>query len=324
MVERIKMQSNRLLTKDASGNVTFDSNNLYLKTVSSGDFSAGGLRQVSMFHGVTQGSSQISNIQSHPIAGAAMVKNGFNVIPNADGAGGTRTGRVAWQKPNSTDTHKYYSTATSAVENTPASYAESASLRTYFVPQGVQTLSNGPSPWLSANSTLFFGAQEPQILTYPSSGGYLLKKWNAHIYTARAIESYTTTSGKSLLPLQDIYKGNSVTNAANKVGKGSWTLRHRYFGTTNDILVSPTFVEDGFYAYFVPETSGSNAVDWSSGGQFVTEPPNFTDYAWRRDDLDGSYTILTDLVGFQRIIWHGPETLSAAAPPVNLNLVVTP
>ena len=319
MVERIKMQSNRLLTKDASGNVTFDSNNLYLKTVSSGDFSAGGLRQVSMFRGNSYGSSQIANIQPDPIAGAAMIKSGYNVIPNADGAGGTRTGRVAWQKPNSTNTHKYYLSGGSVVEYTPASYAESASLRTYFVPEGIQTLFTGPNSSIDPLN----GAQEPSIMTYPSSGGYQLKRWSTHIYTARAIESYTTTSGKSLLPLQDIYKGNSVTNAANKVGKGSWTLRHRWVGTTNDFLVFPTFVGDGFYAYFVPETSGSNAVDWSGGGQFVTEPPNFTDYAWRRDDLDGSYTILTDLVGLQRIIWHGPENILAAAPPVNLNLVVT-
>lgn len=315
MVERIKMQSNRLLTKDASGNVTFDSNKLYLKTVSSGDFSAGGLRQVSMFHGVTQGSSQISNIQPHPIAGSAYIKSAANVIPNAD-ADGAGTGRVAWRKPSSTNTTKFYTDATTGTLLTPDSYSEPASLRTYYLPKGVQALTVVPQPPNGVLPVDF----EPQITSAPS-GNYKREGWHAE---TNSIVSYTTASGKSLLPLQDIYKGSSVTNSSNKVGKGSWVLRRRLYGSTNSFAGIISFsTSDGFYAYFIPETSGSNAVDWSSGGQFVTEPPNFTDYAWRRDDGGGSYTIFTDSVGFQRIIWHGPETLSAAAPPVNLSLAVT-
>jgi len=313
VVERIKMQSNRLLTKDASGNVTFDSNNLYLKTVSSGDFSAGGLRQVSMFRGTSYGSSQISNIQPDPDAGSAYIKSAANVIPNADGAG---TGRVAWRKPSSTNTTKFYTDATTGTLLTPDSYSESASLRTYYLPKGVQALTVVPQPPNYVLPVDF----EPQITSYPN-GNYLREAWHAE---TNPIVSYTTASGKSLLPLQDIYKGSSVTNSSNKVGKGSWVLRRRLYGSTTSFTGTPFFTTpDGFYAYFVPENSGSNAVDWTSGGQFVTEPPNFTDYAWRRDDGGGSYTIFTDSVGFQRIIWHGPETLSAAAPPVNLGLAVT-
>lgn len=313
MVERIKMQSNRLLTKDASGNVTFDSNNLYLKTVSSGDFSAGGLRQVSMFRGTSYGSSQIANIQPDPDAGSAYIKSAANVIPNADGAG---TGRVAWRKPSSTNTTKFYTDATTGTLLTPDSYSEAASLRTYYLPKGVQTLAVVPQPPAYVLPVDF----EPQITSYPNNY-YLREAWLAE---TNPIVSYTTASGKSLLPLQDIYKGSSVTNSSNKVGKGSWVLRRRLYGSTTSFTsIIYYYNPDGFYAYFVPETSGSNAVDWTSGGQFVTEPPNFTDYAWRRDDGGGSYTIFTDSVGFQRIIWHGPETLSAAAPPVNLGLAVT-
>ena len=60
MVERIKITSNRILCKDTSGNITFDTNRQYLKYDTNGAFKAGGLIEAPAIVGaVSSGSNSV-------------------------------------------------------------------------------------------------------------------------------------------------------------------------------------------------------------------------------------------------------------------------
>jgi len=104
LVERIRITSSKITTKDASGNITFDTDRLYLKTDSGGSLKAGGYQKVPTMSGGYNQYVPITNtdlgmfcpnlisfqtISSsssfyYPISRYSIIKAGAQVVQDAD------------------------------------------------------------------------------------------------------------------------------------------------------------------------------------------------------------------------------------------------
>lgn len=82
MVDRISITTGRIITRDANNNVTFDSNDEYMRTDTNGQFQAGGHFSVP----VVYGSGGVADIGQHDAAGGFLETTG-QVAINLHGTG---------------------------------------------------------------------------------------------------------------------------------------------------------------------------------------------------------------------------------------------
>jgi hypothetical protein len=309
VVERIKIQSNRILTKNASGDPTFDSDRLYLKTVSSGNFSAGGLRQISCPRGIAVGSTQLGNIVADSRAGLSLIEGGANLVPNPNGS------RVAYNfgLTSSFPSGSY----------TPSSYKIASSARKFTLPRGSDQLEFVNAHRLGVSPvTVQRHSLEPHIPDPACTSAFCgMTAWQPEVgdLTSSSLSHDNCKKYYSNMGSLTVVKQLTATTTV-PVGNATPYLRRRMGHYSSAYASNPAYtIADGFYVYLT-----FTSINWEHAAYYVLFP-NPRSYNWHTLQANQSLqTSQNTIVHAQNWFWWAPEMVFAGGDPVNLDLVVTP
>lgn len=143
MVDRISISTNRIITRDSSNNVTFDTNSKYFKTVTNGNYEVGGLARGPCLVGYgRENNDQFFDYHQNKGFTCLMSRSGVTLVPGA-------SFNMEFFVPS---------------HNMPSALYQ-ATLNTYFIGQINGGGTRVPRPVISNTTYTNFGATTSNVVT---------------------------------------------------------------------------------------------------------------------------------------------------------------